>query len=231
MFGQSNSPGGSAIFGHAVAASGFPNAVVGFLDGNTGVVAGQFVPAVLAPRAERRPLWWIIGQLGRRLGHRVLPGNLDVEDPAVDDDAVLDALVDGDRVAPLRALTVPIRDAWLLLETPFENGRRTAIYRKSPSRGSIAPFALPIGLLMRIFLLLLAATVLGTLQLLSEVDSPEAERGVPVESLIVPAVAALGSVGAIRLVPLGPAIVPALIAVALLLLGAGLLFSEMRQRL
>src|SRR4029078_9109405 len=65
--------------------------------------------------------------------------------------------------------------------------------------------------------LLLAATVLGTLQLLSEVDSPEAERGVPVESLIVPAVAALGAVGAIRLVPLGPAIVPALIAVALLI--------------
>ena len=65
-------------------------------------------------------------------------------------------------------------------------------------------------------LLLLAATVLGSLQILSEIDSPEAERGVPIESLFVPAVATLGAVGAIRLVPLGPAIVPALILVALL---------------
>ena len=65
-------------------------------------------------------------------------------------------------------------------------------------------------------ILLLAATVLGSLQLLSEVDSPAAEQGVPVESLIVPAVAALGAVGAIRLVPLGPAIVPALVVVAIL---------------
>jgi anaerobic selenocysteine-containing dehydrogenase len=83
------------------------------------VVAGQFVPAVLSPRAARRPLWWIIGQLGLRLGHRVLPGNLDVEDPAVDDDAVLDALVGGDRVGALRAApsgtTAPIaRFGWLL---------------------------------------------------------------------------------------------------------------------
>ena len=56
-------------------------------------------------------------------------------------------------------------------------------------------------------LLLLAATILGTLQLLAEVDGPDAERGVPIERLIVPAVAALGAVGAIRFVPLGPAIV------------------------
>ena len=41
-------------------------------------------------------------------------------------------------------------------------------------------------------LLVLAATILGTLQLLAEVDGPDADRGVPVESLIVPAVAAIG---------------------------------------
>lgn len=43
VFGQTNSPNGNAIFAHAVAASGFPTAVVGFLDGSTGGVAGQFV--------------------------------------------------------------------------------------------------------------------------------------------------------------------------------------------
>lgn len=65
--------------------------------------------------------------------------------------------------------------------------------------------------------LVLAATILGTLQILAEVDGPDVERGVPVESLIVPAVAALGAVGAIRLVPLGPVIIPAIFAVGVLL--------------
>jgi hypothetical protein len=67
--------------------------------------------------AARQPLWWIIGQLGLRLGHPVLPGDLDAEDPDVDDDAVLDALVGGPRVAALRAapsgITAPIpRFGW-----------------------------------------------------------------------------------------------------------------------
>jgi len=66
-------------------------------------------------------------------------------------------------------------------------------------------------------ILALAGTIFGTLQLLAEIDGPDADRGVPVESLIVPAVAALGAVGAIRLVPLGPAIVPAIVAVGILL--------------
>jgi anaerobic selenocysteine-containing dehydrogenase len=86
------------------------------------IAAGQFVPAVVPPVAARRPLWWIIGQLGRRLGHRVLPGSLDVDDPAVDDATVLDALVGGDRVDALRAAppsgtTAPIpRYGWLLAQ-------------------------------------------------------------------------------------------------------------------
>jgi anaerobic selenocysteine-containing dehydrogenase len=83
------------------------------------VVAGQYVPAVLPAKAARRPLWWIMGQLGLRLGHHVLPGELDVCDLAVDDDAVLDALVGGERVAALRAapsgITAAIpRFGWLL---------------------------------------------------------------------------------------------------------------------
>jgi hypothetical protein len=43
VFGQANSPNGNAIFGHAASSSGFPTAVVGFLDSTNGGVAGQFV--------------------------------------------------------------------------------------------------------------------------------------------------------------------------------------------
>jgi len=72
-------------------------------------------------------------------------------------------------------------------------------------------------LIWAVAILLLAATVFATLQLLSAIDSPQADRGVPVESLIVPSIVALGAVGTIRLVPLGPAIVPAIALVGLLL--------------
>jgi len=65
--------------------------------------------------------------------------------------------------------------------------------------------------------LLLAVVALGTLQVLSRVDAPDADRGVPIESLIVPAVAAFGGLGAVRLLPLGPALIPAVAVVALLL--------------
>ena len=43
IFGQANSPNGNAIFAHAASPSGFPTALVGFLDSNNGGVAGQFV--------------------------------------------------------------------------------------------------------------------------------------------------------------------------------------------
>jgi hypothetical protein len=64
--------------------------------------------------------------------------------------------------------------------------------------------------------LVLAGTIVGTLQILGAVEGPDADRGVPVETLLLPAVAALGSVGAIRLIPLGLGIVPALVGVAVL---------------
>ncbi len=68
--------------------------------------------------------------------------------------------------------------------------------------------------------LLLGAMVVGMLQLLDEVEGPTADRGVPVETLILPALAAIGCLGAIRLVPLGLAIVPAVILTAVLIDGA-----------
>jgi len=64
--------------------------------------------------------------------------------------------------------------------------------------------------------LLLAATLLGALQVLGQAEGPAAEHGVPIESLILPAVAAIGSLGAIDLIPIGIWLVPALGATAFL---------------
>jgi len=59
--------------------------------------------------------------------------------------------------------------------------------------------------------LLLGAVILGTLQVLSDELGPtEAGAGVAIEALILPAVAAVACLGAIRLVPFGLWLVPAL---------------------
>jgi hypothetical protein len=59
--------------------------------------------------------------------------------------------------------------------------------------------------------LLLVALVLGALQILADEASPaEAATGIAIESLILPAVAAVACLGAIRLVPFGLFLVPAL---------------------
>jgi hypothetical protein len=65
-------------------------------------------------------------------------------------------------------------------------------------------------------LLLLVATLLGSLQVLGQLDTPETEHGVPIESLILPGIAAIGCLGAIGLVPVGALMVPALAATAFL---------------
>ena len=65
-------------------------------------------------------------------------------------------------------------------------------------------------------ILLLAATILATLQVIGDVDGPDADRGVPIETLFLPAVAAIGCLGAIRLVPFGLGVVPALLLTGLL---------------
>ena len=60
--------------------------------------------------------------------------------------------------------------------------------------------------------LVLGAMLLGALQVLAE-DDPAAEtRGVPIEAVILPAVAAVACLGAIRLVPVGLWLAPALLA-------------------
>jgi hypothetical protein len=65
--------------------------------------------------------------------------------------------------------------------------------------------------------LLAAAVLVGTLQVLADVERPGDSPGVAVESLLTPAVAAFACLGVIRLVPLGLGLVPALAAAALLL--------------
>ncbi len=65
---------------------------------------------------------------------------------------------------------------------------------------------------------LLGAIVLGSLQVLGE-ETAHTERhalGVPIESLILPAVAAVACLGAMRLVPFGLWLAPALVATGLL---------------
>jgi hypothetical protein len=59
--------------------------------------------------------------------------------------------------------------------------------------------------------LLLGATLVGTFQVLAASDEDRTAReGIPIESLILPAVAAIGCLGAIRLVPPGLGLIPAL---------------------
>ncbi|MCI0583577.1 MAG: hypothetical protein L0227_11940 [Chloroflexi bacterium] len=58
---------------------------------------------------------------------------------------------------------------------------------------------------------LLVAVALASLQVLGEGEGPAATAGVPVEALAVPAVAAFAVLGAIRLVPVGLLLAPALL--------------------
>lgn len=65
--------------------------------------------------------------------------------------------------------------------------------------------------------LLLIAMLFGTLQVLAdEVHPAAAAAGVPIESLILPSVAAVACLGAIRLVPFGLWLAPALLVTGLL---------------
>jgi hypothetical protein len=64
---------------------------------------------------------------------------------------------------------------------------------------------------------LLAAVVLGALQVFGESNATTRARGVPIESLIEPGILAFAAVGSLRLVPVGLLLVPA-IGVALWIL-------------
>ena len=73
------------------------------------------------------------------------------------------------------------------------------------SRFAPDAFAWPIAVV------LLAGVVLGALQIVGEASPGAGTAGVPVESLILPGAAALAGLGAIRLIPIGIALAPAII--------------------
>ena len=69
----------------------------------------------------------------------------------------------------------------------------------------------PDGFVWAIAIALLAGVVLGTLQVVAEADPAGQNAGVAVESLILPGAAALAALGAIRLVPVGIVLAPAVV--------------------
>lgn len=75
---------------------------------------------------------------------------------------------------------------------------------------AISRFA-PDSFVWPIAVVLLAAVLLGALQVVAEADPAANSAGVPIESVILPAGAALAALGAIRLVPIGLAMVPAVV--------------------
>jgi hypothetical protein len=68
-------------------------------------------------------------------------------------------------------------------------------------------------------LLLVGALLVGTLQVLSDADGlgPHDAPGIPIESLLTPAVAGFACLGVVRLVPVGLGLIPLLVGAAVLL--------------
>lgn len=89
------------------------------------VVASQHTAAVVAPGAERRPLWWIAASLGAHLGSSLLPDGLTLD--ATDDD-LLDAYSGRGRM-PLDEL----------------RAAPTAVVHEGPVRGWVHERVLPEG--------------------------------------------------------------------------------------
>ena len=100
------------------------------------------------------------------------------------------------------------------------SGSRTiaAAWRTGSARRDLALVAVTVVGLSRLLeppvvwlvaVVLLGAMLLGTLQVLTDEAHPaQAWSGVPIESLILPSVAAVACLGAIRLVPFGLWLVP-----------------------
>lgn len=96
-----------------------------------------------------------------------------------------------------------------------------AIQQRVPARHDLVLLAVALVALSRFLqgpliwllaALLLGAMLLGTLQVLGEGDGVGESAGVPIESLLTPSVAAVAALGAIRFVPIGMWLIPALAA-------------------
>jgi hypothetical protein len=77
--------------------------------------------------------------------------------------------------------------------------------------------------------LLAGAVLLGALQVFGEADATTRARGVPIESLIEPAILSFAAVGALRLIPIGLLLVPA-VAVLLWILHRSLVLEARLAR-
>jgi hypothetical protein len=75
---------------------------------------------------------------------------------------------------------------------------------------AISRFA-PDGFVWAIAAVLLAGVLLGALQVVAEADPAGNSAGVPIESVLLPGAAALAALAAIRLAPIGLALVPAVV--------------------
>jgi hypothetical protein len=84
----------------------------------------------------------------------------------------------------------------------------------------------PDGFVWPIAVVLLAGVLLGALQVVGEADPAGQSKGVPIEQLLLPGAAAIAALGAIRLVPLGIVLAPAIV-LAGGLVGLGLV-TELR---
>jgi anaerobic selenocysteine-containing dehydrogenase len=84
----------------------------------------QFTPAVVPPVAQRKPLWWSIGHLARRIGTDVFPG-IDLD--TVTEESLLDPLIDAS-VDPVALRASP-----------------TAVVASGPIYGWVAQNVLPQG--------------------------------------------------------------------------------------
>ena len=97
-------------------------------------------------------------------------------------------------------------------EPDADRGRRELVVT---SASLVAIGALASGqLIWLVALLVLVAMVLGSLEVIASDGAALVDRGVAIESLILPSLAAVGALGAIRLVPVGFGIVPAVAATA-----------------
>lgn len=77
--------------------------VTWLLDSYQLAVAGQYTPAVVAPRAERRPVWWMLGGVAERLGLDLLGAPVD----GIDEFTLLEPVLRRSRVGTDALLDAP----------------------------------------------------------------------------------------------------------------------------
>lgn len=95
------------------------------------VIATQYSPALVALGADRKPMWWIFAQLGRRLGHQLLPGGRDPDECT--DDELLGVIADRGRssfahlkACPTAVVSAPSTFGWVLSDVLPEGRWRIA---------------------------------------------------------------------------------------------------------